>query len=515
MKTYFVLLLLSVGQLLFSQNLPPTISNLQTSLDGNQIIIDFDLEDNEGDLVQIDFRAGAIGSTALNLVTTNASGDLGDGINPGTGKQIVWNWSEYADLGPNFRIMLTADDLIEVNIQSIVDAVDSLSLKSYLSQLVGTRHRTANPDHLAYVQDMILEVFQENKLETSVQTFDYGAYEAKNIIGRLIGSEEETAVYILDGHYDSEPNTPGADDNGSAVAGVLEALRVLSPYSFRKSIKFIGFDLEETGLTGSSFYVQNPLSDDENLEGVLNFEMIGYASNEPNSQTVPFGFNFLFPDAIAQLEENNYRGDFITVVSDGPSTFLSDAYIRAIDSYVPQLNYLRLDILVPPSNVPDLSRSDHASFWAANERAIMLTDGANFRNPNYHSPGDSIETLDFTFMTGVVKASVAALAELAEIRHATSTWLDTDFSTSVQDHNRCNFKVGPNPGSTMLTVNNGDCSHGPASITILDSKGSTVYTSTLQELEELNIDVSAWSKGTYFVQYQSAKQELVEQILLQ
>ena len=499
----------------FAQNQPPQITNLQTTQVGDQITIVYDLVDNEGDLVEVTFRAGELGSVTLDLNTSNATGDLGTGISSGGAKTIVWDWSAHSALGSNFRIMLVADDLQPVNVQDIVDQVDSLEVINFMSQIVGTRHRTANPAHLADVQQLLVSSFEDHQLETRVHTFDFGPYEAQNIIGRMIGTDEEETFYILDGHYDCVSNSPGADDNGSAVAGVLEALRVLSNYSFRKSIKFIGFDLEESGLVGSLNYVQNELNATETLDGVLNFEMIGYYSNEPNSQSLPAGFNIIFPAAVQQITDNQFRGDFITVVADGPSTFLSAAYKSAIDSYVPELNSVILDIPVPPSNVPDLLRSDHASFWFDDKPAIMLTDGANFRNPNYHTPGDSMGTLNFTFMSQVIKAAVGTLADLAEVRHATTAWTDTDFPSSIEETSICDFEINPNPASDYISIEFGTCGFVDVHVSIVDVKGNTLFENSIKSnVNQQSIDVSQWQRGVYFVLVQNGKHKIMRKIIV-
>jgi hypothetical protein len=411
--------------------------------------------------------------------------------------------------------MLIADDLQPIDIQEIVDQVDSVQVFEYLSEIEGSRHRTASPEHLADVQEMLVTSFNEFQLETDIQAFDYGQYEAQNIIGRMIGTHADTAFYIIDGHYDSVSNSPGADDNGSAVAGVLEALRVLSKYAYRKSVKFIGFDLEEAGLVGSDRYVQNALHPDETLEGVLNFEMIGYYSDEPNSQTVPNGFNFIFPDAIAQLEANDYKGDFITIVADGNSTFLSAAYKEAIDAYIPELNYLVLDIPVPPSNVPDLLRSDHASFWAEGMPAIMLTDGSNFRNPHYHSPADSIGTLNFTFMSRVIKAAVATIAELAEVRHATTAWTDTDFTSAIGEPLACHLEMTPNPAGDLVSFKLENCTTEKVQMNIFNVNGIKMYTLRNEtNIEKQEIDVSDWQRGIYMVVIQNGKNKKTQKLIL-
>ena len=515
MKYFVVLLSMLFCGYLSSQNQPPQISNLKTTLVGDNITITYDLADSESDLVEVTFRAGESQGILLDLETSGATGDIGSGVIPGFGKSIVWDWSAHAGIGPNFRIMLVADDLQPINIQEIVDQVDSLQVINYLSQIVGTRHRTANPQHLIDVQEMLVSNFEAHNLDTRVQTFDFGTYKAQNIIGRMIGTDEENVNFIIDGHYDCVANSPGADDNGSAVAGVLEALRVLSNYSFQKSIKFIGFDLEEAGLIGSREYVQNNLNASETVAGVVNFEMIGYHSNVPNSQTLPTGFGLLFPAAVQYLEANQYRGDFISVVADGPSTFLSAAYQSAIDNYIPALNYIILDIPVPPSNVPDLLRSDHAPFWEGGIPAIMLTDGANFRNPNYHTPGDSMGTLNFTFMSQVIKAAVGTIAELAGVRHATTIWTDTDFASAVQETILCNFEISPNPATDVISIQFDNCDYVEAQVRIFNLQGNTMFENEIKGNNEGQyIDVSDWQKGAYLISVQSGEKKMIKKIVL-
>ncbi|MBI5914051.1 MAG: M28 family peptidase, partial [Bacteroidetes bacterium] len=389
-KSLFPMLLIASTSV-FAQNLPPVISNTQFELSGNNLLtLTYDLEDAESDAVTVTFRATERGGLVFDFNTANATGDVGPGIASGTGKQIQWDYSAYATAQPDFRLMLVADDLQPVDIQAIVDQVDSTRLYDDLDFLEGIRHYTANPTHLQATKDFIEFQFQQNNLETYLHEFDYGNYGAANIIGRQIGTANEAQTYILGGHFDTVFDAPGADDNGSAVAGMLEAMRVLSPYSFKKSVKFIGFDLEEAGLVGSLKYVQNGILPGEGMAGMIDFEMIGYYSEAPNSQTLPAGFDILFQEAYNEVASQEFKGNFITDVGKtGNSQVLMDAYDSASTAFVPQLRVIPVE--APPAwqvLTPDLGRSDHAPFWVADIPAIMLTDGANFRNLNYHTPND-------------------------------------------------------------------------------------------------------------------------------
>lgn len=248
---------------------------------------------------------------------------------------LVWNYSGIAgDIG-DLHLRIFASDHQEVDIADMVAQVDEAQLLSVLQDVEGERHFTAAPAHLEAVRNQMLNAFDEANLQAEDHDFVHNSVAMRNILGRKPGAKDESITYIIDGHFDGVPNSPGADDNGSAVAGVLEALRILSQYEFEHSIRFIGFDAEELGLVGSLRYVQNGIKPFESIEGVFNFEMIGYYSDEPNSQQLPAGFGFLFPEAEQAVADEDFRGNFLTVVGNVASNPLIAAYLDAADAYVP------------------------------------------------------------------------------------------------------------------------------------------------------------------------------------
>lgn len=514
MKTIYLVISMLLCWTVTAQNEIPQISNVQTSLSGNTLIINYDLSDAENDAVDMSFRAGEIGAVKLNLNTSNATGDLGAGLSAGTAKSISWDFSAYQSIAPNFQIMLVADDNQSLDFQALVDEVDSAHLYNYLTEIVGIRHRNTAPGRLGQVQQFLIDEMDTNGLSVEQQTFSFGNYQALNVIGRKVGTEEEDEYLMIDAHYDSVDDSPGADDNASGVAGVLEAMRVLSGYSFEKSIKFVGFDLEETGLVGSNRYVQ--LRDTaETIGGVFNLEMIGFYSDQPNSQTLPAGFSQLFPAVVSQIAANNYRGDFISVTADLNSTALSAAFANAAQSYVPDLNTIVLDIPVSSSLVQDLRRSDHASFWDVNEEAIMITDGANFRNSNYHTPADQIGTLNFRFMRQVVQATVASVAEIAGIQHATTYWTNTSFPIGLKEGLACDWDVYPNPGSDVIYIRSNECVFEKAEVKVIDLNGKEVFTKEVNiSVEPQALNVSHLSAGVYTISVRHKEKKEVRKLVL-
>jgi len=227
-----------------------------------------------------------------------------------------------------------------------------------------------------------------------------------NVIAELPGAISKNWVFEIGAHYDTRPNTPGADDNASGLAGLLEIARALGGIKCRRTIRFCFFGMEETTRGGSRSHVAEIISrSDERLAGVLVFEMIGYRTYEPNSQRTPYRIPLiLWPPR---------TGDFITVVSDFRSSPIATRFQKAARKYVPTLRVYPVKRI--GRLLKDGIRSDHSMYWQASRRGVMITDTANFRNPNYHLPSDTPDTLDFDFVAQVAKAAAATALEWADI----------------------------------------------------------------------------------------------------
>jgi len=517
-KTTFFLFALSAS--VFAQNQVPVISNVSVVAPWNtgQVIVNYDLADAENDNVEIKFALSNDGEKYIVSAGT-VSGDAGYPVTPGTGKQLIWNYDTLSNV-LNYSIRLIADDRQVASIQDIVDEVDSVRLRNDLEMVSsGIRHYSANPTHLENVKDSIQQRFENAGLQVHRQDFDRANYLGQNIIGKKAGLGQEAHTFIIDAHFDTVSDAPGADDNGSGVVGFLEALRVLAPYNFTKTIKFIGFDFEESvglaGTYGSLIYTQQEVPNWETIEGVANFEMIGYYSNEANSQLVPGGFDFVFPDAYNEIMADSARGNFLTSAgNDDTQSFLA-AYDSLSGVYVPALKVI--SVLVPYNGgvTPDLRRSDHANFWDIGAPALLLTDGANFRNLDYHTSADTVGNLNFTFMSNVVKGTVATIATLAGIQH--SSYYDTgNIPASIPESNYfCDVEVFPNPVKNKLTVKTGDCFKQGFNLTVLDVQGKLVRTEKFSANTEAEISFEKIPAGNYFLVMEDVGKRSVKKIIVE
>lgn len=489
----------------FAQNKAPQISNLTASVDWQLKIINlnFDVSDLESDPLEVVFKVSDDGGKTFFYSAANTTGDVGFPITPSNGKSIVWDYNDSVVNFSSFIFLIEANDRNTINIQDIVDQVDSIRLYDNVSFMEGKRHQTAGPVLLQATRDSVYNRFSRYELLPWIQSFSFGGGNGENITGKLPGMTDEATTYIVDAHYDGVSSGPAADDNASGVAGVLEAARVLSQYSFDKSIRFIAFDLEEAGLLGSISYVNaNGIPAGENINGVLNFEMIGYYSERPNSQTLPAGFNVLFPATYAQLSADNFRGNFISSVGNTASSSLNGDFKNSAQLYVPQLKVI--DIALPGNGTiaPDFRRSDHAPFWDASYQALMLTDGANFRNANYHSANDVKDSLDFRFMTRVVKATVATLASLAGPRNSDVQFVKVSNPIGLFDRDwDCDVNIHHQKKDNTIVLKFSDCIPKIIDLQLIDQEGKLIVskkTTPVDAAVKLKIE-SKLTSGVYIL----------------
>jgi Zn-dependent M28 family amino/carboxypeptidase len=197
-------------------------------------------------------------------------------------------------------------------------------------------------------------------------------------------------ISLVGAHYDSVPMTPGADDNASAVAVLLEVARMRDDLD--GAVGFVAFNAEERGLLGSQEVAKSWRDDGRPaIREVHVLEMVGYASSAPDSQRMPVPI----PGAPTV-------GDFIGLVANQRSRHALRRVLTAAKACDEAPPVVALQAWLGAERlVPDLYRSDHAPFWRAGTPALMWTDTAEFRNPNYHRPSDTPDTLDYDFMAGV------------------------------------------------------------------------------------------------------------------
>lgn len=226
----------------------------------------------------------------------------------------------------------------------------------------------------------------------------------RNVEARLRGSRDDgRGVWVVGAHYDTAPGTPGADDNASGVAVLLETARLLRESPPAREVRFAAFDAEEpphfgTRDMGSLRYVDGLVGRGVRVRGFINLEMVGYFNPRPGSQLFPPLLQAFYPD----------RGDFLGLAGNLRSRGLSREFAAAWRAEAgPEL----LSALLP-FIFSTLAVSDQLNFWYSGCPALMLTDTAFFRNPNYHQDTDTAEKLDYERMARAVQALAGTLRRI-------------------------------------------------------------------------------------------------------
>jgi Zn-dependent M28 family amino/carboxypeptidase len=277
---------------------------------------------------------------------------------------------------------------------------DPSHLKKKLERIVGERNPFTSPRRLAEVESYIEKELKSLGLTVESDPFTYWGRSYRNIIARGRAHPNETMV-ILGAHFDSVEQTPGADDNASGVAVLLEAARLLTGARLRHQLVFCAFNLEEQNMIGSTHLAKKLKNAGAKISAMISLEMVGFTDRRPGSQKYPPGLSWFYPE----------QGDFIGVVGNWRSYSLLKKFTRLMR----QTAGLRVESLTVFGNgslIPAVRLSDHSPFWDAGYPALLVTDTSFFRNPHYHRSSDTIQTLDLDFMVKVCEGVVTAVLNL-------------------------------------------------------------------------------------------------------
>ena len=245
------------------------------------------------------------------------------------------------------------------------------------------------------VRGLLQRRFESLGLQVRLQSSEHLGLEVINVVAELPGTTHPEEIVLVGAHFDAFYQ--GADDNASGVAALLELARVFSAHRFERTVRFVGFDMEELGLAGSTHYVD--VAGSERLEAALVFDSIGYYDSAPGSQrSIP---GVPSPDT----------GDFVAVIGNDTSSQLA-AELHALNT---RLGLMKTATVLGPGQgasplTGELLRSDHTPFWLTGGKALFLTDTADFRNPHYHQDSDVPETLSPEPFRQTVRMSAVGLA---------------------------------------------------------------------------------------------------------
>lgn len=271
-----------------------------------------------------------------------------------------------------------------------------------LTKTIGERS-VRYPKNIQKTAEYIEAFYEDIGLAAHTEPYDYADYKVANVVARISTGPNPSRRYLLGAHYDSVSGTVGADDNASAIAVQLETARGLKELVGRKNldlaVTFVSFALEEPPVYGTRYmssrvYAKKARREQENLDGMICLEMVGYACYQAGCQNYPFPLGFF-----SYPKDGNYIG----IVGNFKSGEFTKSLFTAFRKN-PELPVIKLNIPFNGRILPAVRLSDHASFWDEGFKAVMITDTAFFRNPHYHRLSDTMEKLDYRFMAELVES---------------------------------------------------------------------------------------------------------------
>ena len=276
-----------------------------------------------------------------------------------------------------------------------------------LAGLIGPR-TLVKPKTIAATIGYLRNEWNDMGFDIELERYDALGDEATNLVVHRQGRRKADEIVVLGAHYDTVPSTPGADDNASAIAVLLEVSRLLREHSAERTARYVAFACEEPPYfnldsMGSQYHARESRRRNDKIVGMLCLEMVGYYRTEENSQSVPPGIprwmHGFFPN----------RGDFLAAVGNLASWQLCWSFRRGFKRGARKMPLFSICL---PEKIHEIRLSDNSSFWDQGYPALMLTDTSFLRNPNYHQATDTPDTLNYPMMAQVTLGVASAMRRL-------------------------------------------------------------------------------------------------------
>ena len=274
-----------------------------------------------------------------------------------------------------------------------------------LAEDIGERN-IYHPDALAEASTYIENIWQEQGYRVTPQTYEVEGIPCSNLEVTHAGITHPEQILLIGAHYDSVSGSPGANDNGSGVAALLEIARLLKGVETECTVRFVAFVNEESPFffreqMGSMVYAREARKRDDDIRLMISLEMLGSYSERPRSQRYPPLFRFFYPE----------RANFIAFVSNLRSRRALHRFSAAFRRH----SQFPAEHVATFSWIPGVAWSDHLAFWRQGYRALMVTDTAFYRYSHYHAATDLPDELDYISMAAVTEGVAHAVASLASL----------------------------------------------------------------------------------------------------
>jgi len=278
---------------------------------------------------------------------------------------------------------------------------------NHLGETIGSRS-FSEPSKIVASRNYIVDTLRSYGLNSTLQDFLINNITFSNIIVTFEGLRNPEEIIVIGAHYDTILGTPGADDNAGAVAMLLELAGIMVDSALDRTLKLVFFVLEEppifgTKNMGSRIFARQARENNMDIRAMISLEMVGYFSDSKGAQAFPLPLMSFFYSTTP---------NFIAVVGN----LKSKALVNQVKKGLKTGCSVPVETLAAPSIVPGVGLSDHASFWKEGYPAIMITDTAFYRNPNYHQPSDTKDTLNYQTMAELFRGLIHVAADLSVSR---------------------------------------------------------------------------------------------------
>jgi Zn-dependent M28 family amino/carboxypeptidase len=311
----------------------------------------------------------------------------------------IWAYKAMIDIRPRVK-----RPVIDTHSLQVIEGLEA-QLEAHITALadeIGPRNVYA-PDKLNAAAEYISAFWEEAGYEVETQTFSVENVLCRNLVVEIAGESNPDEIVVVGAHYDTVSWAPGANDNGSAVAALLELSRLFSTQTVDRTVRFVAFTNEEppffkTNSMGSLVYAKACREREENIVAMVCLETIGYYRDEPKTQKYPVPFSFFYPDT----------GNFIAVVGNLSSKPLVKTFTR----HFMEESDFPIECVATFGFITGIDWSDQWSFWQCGYPAIMLTDTALFRYPHYHTSEDTSDKIDNYQLSRATYGTFRALVKM-------------------------------------------------------------------------------------------------------
>ena len=280
-------------------------------------------------------------------------------------------------------------------VPALVDQVDGARAKAIVEAIAFPRTSAGPASARQQATDLVADTFRDAGYEPQFQSvvLESTGNDMPNVYAEVPGTQCSDKVLVVSAHYDSiVAGNPAADDDGTGMAGLFEIARALRNRPLPITVRLVAFSYEEDGLVGSQAMAARDASEGTDIVGAVSMDMIGFTKPDIDPLT-------------------GLPATYLAMVADPTSAPLARAFGAAAYTYEPA--FAAASAIIPLSVLPDIFRSMHALFVGHGYQGLLVSDTANFRNPNYHTVNDTLGTIDWDFLTSSARTVLAGVATYA------------------------------------------------------------------------------------------------------